>query len=64
MKFMKQVGEGEINLEQGLTEQEAQNWSEEYVSATAKEDGDLLAQNWANQHASSTGKVSVRLTKV
>lgn len=55
MKFMKQVGDGEISLEQGISEQEAQNWSEEYLTVAAKEDSDLLAQNWANEHTTGIG---------
>lgn len=53
---MQQVGDGEINVEQGISESDAQNWSKEYLETAAKEDGDLLAQNWANEHATSIGK--------
>jgi hypothetical protein len=32
MKFMKQVGDGDVNLEDGrLTEEEAQLWSKEFL---------------------------------
>lgn len=53
---MQQVGDGEINLEQGISEQEAQNWSTEYVYSASKDDSDLLAQKWAKEHAAETGK--------
>lgn len=57
MKFMKQVGDGEIDFEEGMSEQEAQNWGEEYLNIAAKEDSELLAQNWANEHTTNTGKI-------
>lgn len=53
MKFMKEVGDGEISLEQG---EDAENWSEEYLSVAAKENSDNLAQNWANEHTTDIGK--------
>lgn len=55
MKYMKQVGDGEIHLEE--TEQEAESWSDEYLNVAAKKDSELLAQNWANEHTSSIGKI-------
>lgn len=56
MRFMKQVGDGQINLEQSK-EEEAQNWSDEYLRTAAKEDGDTLAQTWAREHVASNGKL-------
>lgn len=52
MKFMKEVGDGEISLEQGA---DAENWSEEYLSVAARENSDNLAQNWANEHTTDIG---------
>ncbi|KAI4460797.1 peroxisomal targeting signal 1 receptor pex5 [Holotrichia oblita] len=48
MKFMKQVGKGELNL-QGQ-EDEAAAWSQEFLNASTKEDRDNLAQAWADEH--------------
>lgn len=60
MKFMQQVGDGEISLEQGISENDAQNWSEEYLNVAGKGDGADLAENWAKEHTASTGKTQVR----
>lgn len=54
---MKQVGDGQINLEEGISQQESQSWSDEYLSTVAKEDGDVLAQSWAKELTTSNGKI-------
>lgn len=51
MKFMKQVGNGELNLQE--QEDEASTWSQEFLSASAKEDSDTLAQAWADEHGAN-----------
>lgn len=38
MRFMKQVGDGDINLEEGrLTEAEAESWSKEFLQNNESE---------------------------
>lgn len=51
MRFMKQVGNGELNLQE--QEDEAAAWSQEFLNASTKEDSDNLAQAWADEHAAS-----------
>lgn len=60
MRFMKQVGDGQINLEEGALERDSQSWSDEYVNTTAKQDGDALAQSWANELATNNGKLYLK----
>lgn len=57
MKFMKQVGDGQINLEEGTLERDAQTWSDEYVNKTVTEEGDTLAQSWANELTRNSGNL-------
>lgn len=46
MKFMKQVGDGDLNLEDGkLTEQEAQLWSKEFLQNNSEPQAEDMAKN-------------------
>lgn len=47
MRFVQQVDDG-------ISENEAQTWTDEYLKTTAEED--VLAQNWAKEQATSAGK--------
>lgn len=53
MKFMKQVGKGELNLQE--TEDEAAAWSQEFLNTTAKEEDDNVVQSWIEEHGSVNG---------
>ncbi|CAH0554776.1 unnamed protein product [Brassicogethes aeneus] len=51
MRFMKNVEDGEVVLEDGkLTEQEAEDWSHEYLTTEDKETQEEEADKWANEH--------------
>lgn len=49
---MKQVGDGDINLEDGkLTEEEAQTWSKEFLTNnTTKKEDDNTAKDWQKNY--------------
>lgn len=53
MKFMKQVGNGELNLQE--PDDEAAAWSQEFINANSKEDSDNVAQSWVEEHGPVSG---------
>lgn len=61
MKFMNNVEDGNINLEEGkLTEQEAQAWADEYfnvdASTSEKKTPETVSESWANEFLKTNGK--------
>lgn len=53
MKFMKQVGKGELNLQ--AQEDEASAWSQEFLNVNSTEDSDNVAQTWVEEHGPVSG---------
>lgn len=51
MKFMKQVGDGDVSLEDGkLTEEEAQLWSKEFLQNNNETQAENMAKKWEKNY--------------
>ncbi|EFA09708.1 peroxisomal targeting signal 1 receptor isoform X1 [Tribolium castaneum] len=51
MRFMKQVGDGDVNLEDGrLTEEEAQSWSKEFLQNNNEAEAEKVAKKWEKDY--------------
>lgn len=51
---MKQVGDGEVTIEDGnVTTHGTNAWAEEYLANPVREDPDGVAQSWADEHVAN-----------
>lgn len=53
MKFMKQVSDGELNLQQ--ESDEAAAWSQEYLASASKKEDISASEAWANEFKVTSG---------